>query len=77
MEPEFNKEHLLRLAQYKMPFGKYKGVYLSDLPLAYLVWFQRKGFPSGSLGQNLREVLEIKENGLEGLLRQLREDFRS
>lgn len=77
MEPAFNKQHLLKLAQYKMPFGKYKGTYLSDLPLPYLLWFQRKGFPEGVLGENLREVMEIKENGLEGLLRQLREDFRS
>ena len=77
VEPSFNKQHLLKLARYKMPFGKYKGDYLSDLPLAYLLWFQRKGFPQGKLGDNLREVLEIKENGLEGLLRRLREDFRT
>ncbi len=70
-----NKEHLLRLAHYKMPFGKYKGRYLSDLPLPYLVWFRQKGFPAGILGQNLKEMLEIKENGLEGLLRQIREEF--
>ena len=76
MEPSFNKAHLLKLAQYKMPFGKYKDSYLSELPLPYLLWFQRKGFPKGNLGQNLQEVLELKENGLEGLLRQLREDFR-
>ena len=66
----------MKLATYKMPFGKYKGTYLSDLPLPYLVWFQRKGFPHGNLGEYLREMVEIKENGLEGLLRQLREDFQ-
>ena len=76
VEPAFNKEHLLKLARYKMPFGKYKDHYLSELPLPYLVWFQRKGFPKGSLGQNLKEILAIKENGLEGLLRQLHEDFQ-
>ena len=72
-----DKERLLKLAHYKMPFGKYKGRYLSDLPLPYLVWFRQKGFPQGMLGEHLREVLEIKENGLEGLLRQIREDFAS
>ncbi|MCX2720000.1 DUF3820 family protein [Lentiprolixibacter aurantiacus] len=76
MEPVFDKEHLLKLARYKMPYGKYKGYFLSELPMPYLLWFQRKGFPKGVLGQNLREVLEIKENGLEGLLSQLREDFQ-
>ena len=72
-----NKERFIKLAHYKMPFGKYKGRYLSDLPLPYLVWFRQKGFPTGVLGEYLREVLEIKENGLEGLLRQIREDFAS
>jgi len=70
-----NKEHLLKLASYKMPFGKYKGRYLSELPLPYLIWFRQKGFPEGILGQYLKEMLEIKENGLEGLLRQIREEF--
>ena len=72
-----NKEHLLRLALYKMPYGKYKGSYLSDLPLPYLVWFRQKGFPEGILGQYLKEMLEIKENGLEGLIRKIREEFGS
>ncbi|MBT8177661.1 MAG: DUF3820 family protein [Eudoraea sp.] len=58
-----------------MPFGKYKGRYLSELPLPYLIWFRQKGFPEGILGQYLKEMLEIKENGLEGLLRQIREEF--
>ncbi len=70
-----NKEHLLKLANYKMPFGKYKGRFLSDLPLPYLVWFRQKGFPEGTIGQYMKEILEIKENGLEGLLRQIREEF--
>lgn len=50
-----------------MPFGKYKGLRLIDLPEPYLVWFSRKGFPSGVLGGQLREVYEIKRNGLEYL----------
>lgn len=55
-----------------MPFGKYEGRYLSELPEPYLVWFQRNGFPAGKLGDQLRAVLEIKVNGLEQLLRDIR-----
>ena len=61
-----------KLAYTKMPYGKYKGVYLSDIPEAYLIWYQRKGFPQGSLGKQMAEVLELKINGLEGLLKNLR-----
>lgn len=64
-----DKKHLVELANYKMPFGKYKDRYLSDLPEAYLVWFKQKGFPEGKLGRLLEEVLELKINGLEGMLR--------
>ena len=65
------KEHLIALANYKMPFGKYKDRYLIDLPEAYLVWFRQKGFPAGKLGRYLEEVHELKINGLEPLLRKL------
>lgn len=58
-----------------MPFGKYSGRLLIDLPEPYLVWFARKGFPNGKLGKLLALLHTIKENGLEGLLRPLvRED---
>ena len=50
-----------------MPYGKYKGVRLVDLPEAYLVWFSRKGFPKGTLGKDLQAVYDIKRNGLEHL----------
>ncbi|ARN78739.1 hypothetical protein BST97_12460 [Nonlabens spongiae] len=66
------KEQLVELAFYKMPFGKFKNVYLSDLPEAYLVWFKRKGFPAGKLGRLLESVYEMKVNGLEGVLREVR-----
>lgn len=66
---------LLKLAHFKMPFGKYEGRYLSDLPEAYLVWFKQKGFPKGDLGQMLMEVYEIKLNGLEHLLRKIRTQY--
>ena len=52
----------------KMPFGKYKGRVLCDLPVEYLEWFARKGFPSGNIGMLLSTVYEIKINGLDYLL---------
>lgn len=65
------KEHLIKLANTKMPFGKYEGHFLVDLPEPYLVWFRQKGFPKGSMGMMLEEILEIKINGLEHLIRPL------
>lgn len=52
----------------KMPFGKYKGTVLRKLPISYLEWFARKGFPKSKLGMLLQCLLEIKMNGLENLL---------
>jgi len=63
-----DSELLLKLVEMKMPFGKYKGRVLCDLPVSYLEWFNRKGFPEGKLGMLLRTVYEIKLNGLEYLL---------
>ena len=65
-------ELLLKLARYKMPFGKYKDRLLIDLPEPYVVWFANKGFPEGELGKLLAIVLEIKVNGLEYLFQPLR-----
>ncbi|MBT8072769.1 MAG: DUF3820 family protein [Xanthomonadales bacterium] len=56
-----------------MPFGKYAGRKLLQLPEPYLVWFARKGFPAGKLGQQLALVYEIKVNGLEAMMRPLLE----
>ena len=67
-----NSEIILKLAEYRMPFGKYKGRLLIDLPEPYVVWFHRKGFPSGELGEMLATVYEIKLNGLEYLFDTLR-----
>jgi len=66
--PQPNPELLLQLVTMKMPFGKYKDVLLCDLPVSYLEWFQRKGFPKGKLGILLQTIYEIKLNGLAYLL---------
>lgn len=63
---------LLELAKMKMPFGKYKGRLLIDLPEPYVVWFHQKGFPKGKLGEMLQTVYEIKRNGLEYLFKPFR-----
>lgn len=67
-----NSEVLLELVKFKMPFGRYKGTILANLPVSYLEWFQRKGFPDGKLGMMLATMYEIKSNGLEYLLEPLR-----
>jgi len=66
-----DEETLVELANTKMPFGKYSGRYLVDLPEAYVLWFKGKGYPEGKLGLQLRAIEEIKTNGLEALLRPL------
>lgn len=67
----FHREHLIKLANAKMPFGKFQGKFLVDLPEPYLVWFKQKGFPQGEIGAMLEEMYEIKANGIEKLLRPL------
>ncbi|MGV8112827.1 MAG: DUF3820 family protein [Lentimicrobium sp.] len=59
---------LVQLVTMPMPFGKYKGTLLCNLPVSYLEWFGRKGFPEGKLGMLLHTIYEIKLNGLEYLL---------
>ncbi len=65
-EPQINP--LLILVTMKMPFGKYKGTVLCNLPVSYLEWFAKKGFPEGKIGMLLATLYEIKLNGLEYLL---------
>ncbi len=67
-----NGEILLTLVRMKMPFGKYKGSTLCDLPVSYLEWFAKKGFPPGKMGMLLATLFEIKMNGLEYLLEPLK-----
>ena len=71
--PDYKK--LIKLAHTRMPFGKYEGVYLSELPEPYVVWFKQKGFPKNEMGNMLAEIYEIKVNGLEPLLRRIRTEY--
>jgi uncharacterized protein (DUF3820 family) len=74
MEPD--KNALIELAHYKMPFGKYKEQYLVDIPEYYYVWFKQKGFPEGKLGRMMIQMHDIKINGLEELIYRIKRDFR-
>jgi uncharacterized protein len=65
-------EDLQRLVTLEMPFGKYKGWLIADLPGNYLNWFARSGFPSGEIGRLLALMQEIDHNGLKPLLDPLR-----
>ena len=67
-----HQEQLIKLAHTKMPFGKYQGRFLIDLPEDYIVWYSNKGFPAGALGEQLKLVYELKLNGLEELIRNIR-----
>lgn len=67
-----NPELLELLLTREMPFGKYKGRIIADLPGHYLAWFARQGFPSGQLGQLLALMHELDHNNLVGLLEPLR-----
>jgi|TARA_B110000259_G_scaffold177540_1_gene214839 uncharacterized protein (DUF3820 family) len=68
----FDPANLKKIANMKMPFGKYKDRTLIELPEPYLVWFARQGFPQGQIGELLQLTYEIKVNGLEKLIYPLR-----
>jgi hypothetical protein len=70
--PPLDPAQLLKLANYRMPYGKYANRLLIDLPEPYVVWFAKQGFPKGELGHLLQIVYEIKLNGLEYLFEPLR-----
>ncbi|MHC5202361.1 DUF3820 family protein [Myroides sp. LJL119] len=70
-----NQDYLIELAHSKMPFGKYKGYYLIDLPEYYIVWYYNKGFPDGKIGQQLALVYELKLNGLESMIHKIKRSF--
>lgn len=69
---DLKQEDLLKIANMKMPFGRYKDRYLIDLPEPYVVWFHGQGFPEGELGRLLAQLYEIKVNGLEYLFKPLK-----
>lgn len=72
MELTPEQQEMMRLVTTEMPFGKYRGTPLVDLPEPYVVWFYQKGFPEGKLGEMLALVYEIKVNGLEYLFAPLK-----
>ncbi|WP_319379818.1 DUF3820 family protein [Thiomicrorhabdus sp.] len=69
-----NPENLKKLVEVTMPYGKYKGRIIADLPGNYLNWFASKGFPAGNLGQLLALMHELDHNGLKQLLDPLRKE---
>lgn len=73
IEPD--KNFLIKLAHTRMPFGKYEGRFLIDLPEYYVVWYHNKGFPKGQLGLMLATVYELKLNGLENLIRNIKQRY--
>ncbi len=70
-----DKEFLIKLAHTKMPYGKYEGRYLIDLPEYYIVWYHNKGFPKGKLGVMMQQVYELKVNGLEHIIREIKHKY--
>ncbi|GGZ15318.1 hypothetical protein GCM10007049_04250 [Echinicola pacifica] len=69
------KEILIDIVTKRMPFGKYKGQLICDIPEHYLVWLHKQGFPEGKLGMWLHTVYEIRLNGLDDILKQLKKQY--
>jgi len=72
LEHSLTHKDLIDLASWKMPYGRYAGAVLIDLPEEYLLWFNKNGFPEGRLGDLLKVCLEIKVDGSEGVIKQLK-----
>ena len=68
-----NNEILREIITTPMPYGKYKGTIIADLPVYYLEWFSTQGFPKGKLGILLSTVFEIKTNGLQEIIDNLKQ----
>jgi len=69
---QYNPESLYKLKTLEMPYGKFKGVPLIDLPENYVLWTYENSLPNGELGQLVKELYEIKVNGLENLVKSLK-----
>ncbi len=67
----FNTDSLAKLTHMKMPFGRFKGIRLINLPETYVIWFYENELPDGELGELLAELYEIKVNGLESLVKSM------
>jgi len=67
----FDQDDLLKLATWKMPFGRFSGRILIELPEEYLFWFVDNGFPDGKLGFLMKLALELKANGADGVVREM------
>jgi uncharacterized protein (DUF3820 family) len=77
LDPKPDKQVLIDLIKIKMPYGKYQGRLLCDIPLHYLVWMNQKdAFPNGKIGFLLKNLLEIKTNELEPILWKLKELYK-
>ena len=72
-EPDlgFDREDLIKLATWEMPFGRFRGCILIELPEEYLFWFVDNGFPDGKLGFLMKLALELKANGADGVVREM------
>lgn len=77
-EPDlgFDRDDLLKLATWKMPFGRFNGRILIELPEEYLFWFVGNGFPDGKLGFLMKLALELKANGADGVVREMAKAIR-
>ena len=70
---QFDEAQFYKLGTYKMPFGRYAGIRLIDIPEEYFIWFKNSnGYPDGELGEMMQSAYEIKVNGLEYLFKQFK-----
>ncbi|WP_018128074.1 putative quorum-sensing-regulated virulence factor [Balneola vulgaris] len=72
----YDPQFMIDLVRARMPFGKYQHWFITDLPVHYLEWFQRKGWPPGKLGQYLSTIFEVKTNGLDHVIDPLKRQYR-